>query len=163
MKVVGVVGWKNSGKTGLVERLVAHFADQGARVATLKHAHHGFDVDQPGTDSFRHRAAGAAKVVVVSSHRVATLEELRGAEQPSLETLLAQLGPVDVAIVEGWKSAPHPKIETVLSGAREPPIAQSDPTISAVASDTMPNVSCPVLAIDATAAIVDFIEREIWR
>lgn len=160
MKVLGIVGWKNTGKTGLTERLVAEFS-KTAHVATMKHAHHGFDVDQPGTDSHRHRIAGARSVLVASERRVAIMSELHGQPEPSFAALLAQLGPAEFVFVEGWKSEPHPKIETWLAGTPEPPLACRDSHVVAVASDGAPDVPCPVLPIGDTQAIAAFIRRDI--
>lgn len=110
MRVYGVTGWKNSGKTTLVERLVAEITGRGLTVSTVKHAHHGFDADHPGKDSYRHRAAGAAQVLVASRDRWALMSELRGGEAPSLAELLARLDPVDLVLVEGYKRDRHPKM-----------------------------------------------------
>ena len=109
MNVFGVTGWKNAGKTGLMERLVAEFCSRGLRVSTLKHAHHSFDVDHPGKDSHRHRMAGASQVLLASTERWALMNEHRGAPEPSLAALLAKLDPVDMVLVEGWKRDTHPK------------------------------------------------------
>lgn len=162
MKVYGVTGWKNTGKTGLVTRLVSHFTARGLQVSTIKHAHHSFDVDQPGRDSFRHREAGASEVIVASSERVAIMSELRDAPEPGLDELLRRLTAVDLVIVEGYKAAPHPKIETWRSVAAHPTlIADSNPSIRAIASDTpLDNPPHPVLDLDDTAGIAAFIERE---
>jgi len=103
MKIYGITGWKNCGKTGLMERLVSHFTMHGLTVSTIKHAHHSTDVDQPGTDSHRHRQAGASEVILASRHRVAVMQELRRAEEPPLADLLARLSPVDLVLVEGYK------------------------------------------------------------
>ena len=111
MKIVGVVGWKDSGKTGLVERLVAELSGRGLVVSTVKHAHHEAEVDRPGTDSHRHRAAGASQVILATPVRWALMAELRGAPEPDLAALMARLDPCDLVIVEGFKRAPHPKIE----------------------------------------------------
>ena len=111
MKLYGIVGWKNAGKTGVMERLVTEFTTRGLRVSTLKHAHHAFDIDRPGKDSHRHRMAGAQEVLVASKDRWALMHELRGAAPPPLSELLARLSPVDIVLVEGWKGDPHPKIE----------------------------------------------------
>ncbi|MBF9030754.1 molybdopterin-guanine dinucleotide biosynthesis protein B [Rhodobacterales bacterium HKCCE3408] len=161
MKLIGITGWKNTGKTGLVERLVAQFIAEGLRVSTLKHAHHGFDPETPGADSFRHREAGATEVLVATSERWALMSELRGAPEPSLDDLLARLAPVDLVIAEGWKTAEHPKIECWRAGTPEPPRATADPTILAVASDVAPDVPCPVLPLDDTTAIAALIRREL--
>ena len=158
MKLIGITGWKNSGKTGLVTRLVAHFSGAGLSVATVKHAHKGFDVDHPGRDSHRHREAGAAEVIVSSPVRVAHMTELRGAAEPSLDDLLARLGPVDLAVVEGFKRSPHPKIETFRAEAGHALMAPSDPTIQAVASDVaQPGLDRPVFDLDNTGEIAGFV------
>ena len=110
-RVFGITGWKNSGKTTLTERLVTALSDRGFRVSTIKHAHHGFDIDHAGTDSFRHRAAGAGEVAVVSARRWALMHELRGEDEPLLAQVLETLAPCDLVLVEGYKRDPHPKIE----------------------------------------------------
>jgi len=136
MNVFGVTGWKNAGKTGLMERLVAEFCGRGLRVSTLKHAHHSFDVDHPGKDSHRHRMAGASQVLLASTERWALMNEHRGAPEPSLAALLAKLDPVDLVLIEGWKRDKHPKVEAWRAETGNPLIAPNDPTILAVASDT---------------------------
>ena len=162
MKVWGVVGWKNSGKTGLMERLVNEFAGRGLSVSTIKHAHHVFDVDQPGTDSHRHRAAGATEVLLSSARRWALMHELRGAREETLDSLLARLSPVDLVLIEGFKREPHPKLEAHRAATGQPLLAPGDPTIRAVASDARPETgSAPLFHLDDTAAIADFIEREL--
>jgi molybdopterin-guanine dinucleotide biosynthesis protein MobB len=161
MKLYGVTGWKNNGKTGLMERLVAHFTAAGLRVSTVKHAHHAFDVDQPGRDSYRHREAGAAQVLLTSARRWALMSELRDAEEPPLEEMLARLDPCDLVLVEGFKRAPHPKIEAHRTVAGKPLIAPGDPTVRAVASDEPLELDRPVFDLDDTAAIADFIRREV--
>ena len=160
MIVWGVVGWKNSGKTGLVERLVAAFVARGVRVSTVKHAHHSADLDRPGTDSDRHRAAGAAEVLLSSPARVALLQELRGAPEPALSDLLARLQPVDLVLVEGFKTAHHPKIEAHRAATGQPLLALNDPTIRAVASDSAPAIACPRFDLNDTDAIAEFIATE---
>ena len=160
MKIFGIAGWKNSGKTGLVERLVAEFVHRGLRVSTVKHAHHAFDVDQKGRDSYRHRQAGASEVLVASRDRIALMSELRGAEEPGLDVLLSRLAPVDLVLVEGFKSGPHAKIETFRKEAGHALLAPEDSSIRAVASDCPLTVSVPVLDLDDTAAIADFIAAE---
>ncbi|WP_413219767.1 molybdopterin-guanine dinucleotide biosynthesis protein B [Tritonibacter mobilis] len=161
MKLYGVTGWKNNGKTGLMERLVAEFTARGLTVSTLKHAHHATDVDQPGTDSHRHRVAGASEVVLASPNRVAIMQELRGAQEPSLTELLARMRPVDLILVEGYKRETHPKIEVHRAEAPTALIAPNDPTIRAVASDTALELDRPVFDLDDTAAIADFIAAEL--
>ncbi len=159
MKIFGVTGWKNSGKTGLMERLIAHFTAKGLRVSTLKHTHHGVDLERPGTDTHRHRAAGAQEVVLVSSARVAILHELRGDNEPRLADLIARLTPCDLVLVEGFKSAPHPKIEAHRAATGEALLAPENETIRAVASDvSLPDIDLPVFDLDDTGAIASFIE-----
>lgn len=158
MKIFGITGWKNSGKTGLVERLVAAFAAEGLRVATIKHAHHSFDIDHPGTDSFRHRAAGAREVVIASDQRVAQIRELDGAPAPGLTELVARLAPADLVLVEGFKTAPHPKIECHRATVTDPLRAGTDPTIKAIASDALTAFQgLPVFPLDATSAVAAFV------
>ena len=161
MKLWGVTGWKNAGKTGLVERLVAEFAGRGLSVSTLKHAHHGFDVDQAGTDSHRHRMAGAREVLVASPRRLALMHELRDAPEPPLEALLARLAPADLVLVEGWKREGHPKVEAFRAAAGHPLIAPGDPTVRAVAADTAVEVARPVFHLNDTTGIADFIAAEL--
>ena len=158
MRLYGVTGWKNSGKTVLVERLVAHLAARGLTVATVKHAHHAFDPDRPGKDSHRHRAAGAAQVLVASSKRWALMTELRGAPEPTLDQLLPHLAPADLVLVEGYKRDRHPKIEARRAATAQTLIAAGDPTIEAIASDApLPGLAIPVLDLDDIPAIADFI------
>ena len=162
MRLYGVTGWKNAGKTGLMERLVADFAGRGLSVSTVKHAHHTFDVDHPGKDSHRHRVAGATEVLLASRHRWALMHELRGEEEPPLEALLARLAPVDLVLVEGYKRDGHPKVEAFRAATGNPLIAPGDPTIRAVASDVeLPGLSVPRFHLDDTAAIAAFILSEV--
>jgi len=157
MNVFGVTGWKNAGKTGLMERLVAEINGRGHSVSTLKHAHHTFDVDHPGKDSHRHRLAGASQVLLASTERWALMNEHRGAEEPSLSELLDKLEPVDVVLIEGWKRDSHPKVEAWRAETGNPLIAPNDPTILAVASDTSFEIDRPMFDLDDTAAIANFI------
>ena len=136
MKLYGVTGFKNAGKTGLMERLVSEITARGFTVSTLKHAHHSFDVDQPGKDSHRHRTAGAQQTVLASKNRWALMTELRDTPEPSLEDLIAHMAPVDLILIEGWKRNAHPKIEAFRAAPQNPLIAANDPTIKAIASDT---------------------------
>lgn len=161
MKIYGVTGWKNNGKTGLMERLVAEITGRGHTVSTLKHAHHRFDVDQPGKDSHRHRSAGATEVLLASGTRWALMHELRGADEPPLEALLAKLARVDLVLIEGYKTGPHPKIEAHRAETGAALIAPGDPLIRAVASDTPVEAPVPVFDLDDTAAIADFILAEV--
>lgn len=161
MKVYGVTGWKNSGKTHLVERLVAEFCARGMTVSTVKHAHHSTDIDQPGRDSHRHRAAGAREVILASGQRWALMHELRGAPEPEIGALLTHLSPVDLVLVEGYKAGPHPKIEAYRAALNRAPLAGENRTIRALASDTPIDAAVPVLDLDATGAIADFIQSEL--
>ena len=159
----GVTGWKNAGKTTLVERLVAEFVRRGWTVNTIKHAHHGVDVDQPGRDSFRHRTAGATEVAVVGGHRYAIMREQ---EEPTLAEVLARLAPADLILIEGFKREPHPKIE-VRSGEDEagaPPMAPRDPSIVAIAADQpAADQRLPWFRRDDIAGIADFIASQGQR
>jgi molybdopterin-guanine dinucleotide biosynthesis protein B len=161
MKLYGVTGWKNAGKTSLMERLVAEFTARGFTVSTIKHAHHAVDVDQPGTDSHRHRQAGAQEVVLASAGRIAIMQELRGAPEPALDDLLARLTPVDLVLVEGYKREAHPKVEAYREAAGNPLLARDNPTIRAVASDVPLELDCPVLDLNDTAAIADFVQADL--
>ena len=157
MNVFGITGWKNAGKTGLMERLVMEIIGRGYTVSTLKHAHHTFDVDHPGKDSHRHRIAGASQVLLASTERWALMNEHRGTQEPSLPELLAKLDPVDLILIEGWKRDSHPKVEAWRAETGNPLIAPNDPTILAVASDIGLEIDCPVFDLDDTAVVADFI------
>ena len=161
MRVYGVTGWKNAGKTGLMERLVAEITGRGFSVSTLKHAHHSVDVDQPGTDSYRHRVAGASEVLLASGQRIAIMQELCGAPEPSLDDLLARLSPVDLVLIEGFKREAHPKIEAFRAEAGNALIVPENDTIRAVASDTPLDLPVPVFDLDDTGAIADFVLQEV--
>ncbi|WP_282169830.1 molybdopterin-guanine dinucleotide biosynthesis protein B [Ruegeria atlantica] len=161
MRVFGVTGWKNAGKTGLVERLVTEITGRGFSVSTVKHAHHAVDVDQTGTDSFRHREAGASEVLLASGKRIAVMQELRGAPEPPLADLLARLLPVDLVLIEGFKRESHPKVEAFRAEAGNALMAPDNSTIRAVASDTPLQVQVPVFDLDNTAAVADFILKEV--
>lgn len=158
MKCIGFAGWSGSGKTTLLVRLIPELTGRGLSVSTVKHAHHRFDVDQPGKDSHAHRAAGATEVMVSSANRWALMHEHRGAPEPTLEQLIAQMNPVDLLLVEGFKHDPHDKIEIFRRSVGKPLMAPDDPHIVAVASDgPVPEASVPVLALDDTRAIADLI------
>ncbi len=161
MRLYGVVGWKNAGKTGLMERLVAEICGRGYKVSTVKHAHHVFDVDQPGKDSYRHRSAGATEVLLASRKRFALMHELRAEEEQTLEMLLAKLAPVDLVLIEGYKRDAHPKVEAFRAETGNPLIARDDPTVRAVASDTEMALDRPVFDLNDTRAIADFILAEV--
>ncbi|EBA12049.1 molybdopterin-guanine dinucleotide biosynthesis protein B [Roseobacter sp. CCS2] len=161
MKIYGVTGYKNAGKTGLMERLVTEITGRGFTVSTLKHAHHSFDVDHPGKDSYRHRHAGAHQVLLSSRARWALMTELRENDEVPLADLLKQLDPVDLILVEGYKRDKHPKIEAYRSANNHPLIAQEDETIRAIASDCALDVTQPQFDLNDTKAIADFILSEV--
>lgn len=153
MKVLGLAGWSGSGKTTLLVALLPLFRARGVTVSTIKHAHHGFDLDRPGKDSFRHRAAGAREVLVASEARWALLHENAG-EAMDFAGLFARLSPVDLVLVEGFKRAPYPKIEVFRPALGKPPLWPEEPDIVAVASDTaLPGCDRPLLPLDAPEAI----------
>ncbi|MBN9236133.1 MULTISPECIES: molybdopterin-guanine dinucleotide biosynthesis protein B [Phyllobacteriaceae] len=161
-RVFGITGWKNSGKTTLTEKLVAELVRRGRRVSTVKHAHHEFDIDKEGADSFRHRQAGATEVAIVSGRRWALMHELRGEDEPKLSDILARLAPADIVIVEGYKRESHLKIEARRLEAKDcAPLAPSDPSIVAVAADhPQAGETLPVFDLNDVAAIADFVERQ---
>jgi len=162
MKHYGITGWKNCGKTGLMERLVAHFTGQGLRVSTIKHTHHAVDLEVVGTDTHRHRVAGAGQVMLASASRSALLTEHRGAPEPELRDLLAQMAPVDLVLVEGFKASDHPKIEAHRAAAGTSGLlATTNATIRAVASDSDLSAGVPVFDLNDTAAIAAFIARDL--
>ena len=161
MKIYGVTGWKNAGKTGLMERLVAEITSRGLSVSTIKHAHHSFDVDHPGKDSHRHRVAGAHEVLLASKNRIALMQEMRDKEEPELAHLLTRLSPVDLVLIEGYKRDRHPKIEAHRAVTGQPLIAPGDDTIRAVASDVPLTLDRPVFGLDDTIALADFVLREV--
>lgn len=160
--VIGITGWSGSGKTALIVRLIPELAARGYRVATVKHAHHAFDIDTPGKDSFEHRAAGATEVVVSSAKRWAIMHENRDEAEPVLEDLLARLSPVDIVLVEGFKNEAHTKIEVHRPATGADLICATNTSIVAVAADAAlaaetPARDIPVLDLNDTAAIADFM------
>jgi molybdopterin-guanine dinucleotide biosynthesis protein B len=156
MRVIGLAGWSGAGKTTLLARVLPRLVARGIRVSTVKHAHHSFDLDQPGKDSHTHRHAGATEVLISSANRWALMHELRGAPEPQLDALLTHLSPVDLVIVEGFKHGPHPKLEVFRAAVGKPPLHPDDPHIVAVAADVaLPRARVPVLALDDDEAIVD--------
>jgi molybdopterin-guanine dinucleotide biosynthesis protein MobB len=159
--VWGVTGWKNAGKTHLMARLVAEITRRGLNVSTVKHAHHAAETDRAGTDSFRHREAGAHEVILASPARWALMHELRGAPEPPLEALLAHLAPVDLVLVEGYKRDAHAKIEVWRAETGQPLIQPGDPLVRAVATDAALSLPVPVLDLNDTAEVADFILREV--
>jgi molybdopterin-guanine dinucleotide biosynthesis protein B len=159
MRVYGVIGWKNSGKTSLMERLVAEITGRGFSVSTIKHVHHSVDLDHPGKDTFRHRQAGAREVVLASADRLAIMVEHRGPE-PELPAVLARLAPVDLVLVEGYKRDAHPKVEVWRAETGHPLIQPGDPLVRAVATDAALSLPVPVLDLNDTKAVADFMLRE---
>jgi molybdopterin-guanine dinucleotide biosynthesis protein B len=166
VKLFGLAGWSGSGKTTLMRALVPELIRRGVTVSTIKHAHHSFDVDQPGKDSYEHRRAGATEVLVASAHRWALMHELRGTPEPSLEALIARMAPVALLLVEGFKRHPHPKLEIHRPVNGKPLLCPDDPHIVAVATDAvLDNLPVPRLDLNDVPTIADFIlERSApWR
>jgi molybdopterin-guanine dinucleotide biosynthesis adapter protein len=158
MRIIGLAGWSGAGKTTLVAKLIPSITARGLTVSTVKHAHHAFDVDQPGKDSYMHRMAGATEVLVSSQNRFALMHELRGAPEPALPALLAKLAPVDLVIIEGYKRDPHPKLEVFRAGVGKPLIHPDDPYVVAIASDApLPQAQVPRVSLDDTEAIIDIL------
>ena len=161
MRVIGFAGWSGAGKTTLLCRLLPLLVARGLRVSTVKHAHHRFDVDQPGKDFWEHRHAGATEVLVASAARWALMHELRGANEPDLPALLARMSEVDLVLVEGFKRDSHPKIEVFRAANGKPPLHPEDPSIVAIASDMpFPEARLSVLDLDDAAGIADAVLRE---
>ena len=157
MKTIGFAGWSGSGKTTLIEQLIPALTREGLRVSLIKHAHHDFDVDQPGKDSYRHRHAGAAEVLVTSSRRWVLMHELRGEQEPAFEEQVKRLSPCDLLLVEGFKFAPIPKLEVWRADTGEAQLHPNDPHIVAVASDSKIKAKLPVFDLNDDAAIAAFI------
>lgn len=158
MRVIGIAGWSGSGKTTLLTRVIPRLTARGLKVSTLKHAHHAFDIDTPGKDSYAHREAGATEVLIASANRWALMHELRGAPEPPLDELLRKLSPVDLVIVEGFKAAACAKIEIYRKEVGKPPLHPDDKFIAGIAADTpFPNAGRPVVALDDTDAVIDLM------
>jgi molybdopterin-guanine dinucleotide biosynthesis protein B len=157
MKIIGIAGYSGSGKTTLIEKVIPLLVAGDVRVSLIKHAHHEFDVDQPGKDSYRHRHAGCAQVLISSSKRWALMHELRGAAEPTLQELLKHLSPCDLAIVEGYKSEPIPKIEVHRRAGHTPLIFPEDPHVVAVATDEPLDTKLPQLDVDDAESVARFI------
>jgi molybdopterin-guanine dinucleotide biosynthesis protein B len=161
MKTFGFAGWSGSGKTTLIEKLIPILVKRGLRVSLIKHAHHTFDVDKEGKDSYRHRQAGATEVLVTSSRRWVLMHELRGAKEPVFEEQVKQLSPCDLLIVEGYKFAPIPKLEVWRAETGEALLHPNDPHIVAIASDTKVETSLPQFDLNDDAAIAAFIMQHL--
>jgi molybdopterin-guanine dinucleotide biosynthesis protein B len=158
MRIIGLAGWSGSGKTTLITKVLPRLLARGVRVSTLKHAHHGFDLDQPGKDSFMHRAAGATEVVISSARRFAILHELREEPEWDLPDLLARLAPVDLVLIEGFKRDAFPKLEIHRAENPKPLIHPEDPHVVAIAADTpLPQATVPVLDLDDIERIADVL------
>jgi molybdopterin-guanine dinucleotide biosynthesis protein B len=158
MRIIGLAGWSGAGKTTLLIKVIPALIARGLRVSTLKHAHHAFDVDQPGKDSHSHRMAGATEVLVGAASRWALVHELRGEAEPQLDTLLGKLSPVDLVIIEGYKREAHPKLEVYRAAVGKPLIHPDDPQIVAVAADTaLPSARVPVVSLDDIEGIADIL------
>ena len=158
MRIIGLAGWSGSGKTTLITKLIPRLIVRGLKVSTLKHAHHGFDLDQPGKDSFFHRAAGATEVIISSAKRWAILHELREEPEWDLRGLVAKISPVDLVLVEGFKRDVFPKLEIHRTANGKPLIHPDDPHIVAIASDTaLPQAKVPVIDLNDIEAIADLL------
>ena len=161
MRIIGLAGWSGSGKTTLVTSVIPVLVGRGLKVATVKHAHHEFDIDQPGKDSWRHRAAGASEVVIVSSRRWAIVHELGEEPEPPLADMLAKLSSADLVIVEGFKRHAHPKLEVYRAAIGKPLLHPDDDCIVAIATDApMPGAQVPVLMLDDIERIADMLQAE---
>ena len=159
MKVIGLAGWSGAGKTTLLTRVIPHLLSQGLCVSVIKHAHHSFDVDVPGKDSWVHRQSGAVEVLVSSGKRWALMHELRGAREPRLPELLAKMSRVDLVIVEGFKSEPHRKIEVHRLANGKAMLFPDDPGVVGIASDAAVETSLPVAHLDDIPAIAAMMQR----
>ena len=160
MRIIGLAGWSGSGKTTLIKKLIPSLIARGLSVSTLKHAHHGFDLDQPGKDSFFHRAAGASEVIISSARRWAILHELREEPEWDLPALVAKMSPVDLVLVEGFKRDAFPKLEIHRAANGKPLIHPDDPHIVAIAADiVLPQAKIPVIDLNNVEAIADLLLR----
>jgi molybdopterin-guanine dinucleotide biosynthesis adapter protein len=161
MRVIGLAGWSGSGKTTLITKVIPVLVARGLKVSTIKHAHHAFDIDRPGKDSWQHREAGAAEVVVASSRRWAIVHELRNEPEPPLEVLLAKLSPADLVIIEGFKRHAHPKLEIYRASVGKPLIYPQDDCVVAIASDApLAHAQLPVLMLDDIEGIANVLQAE---
>jgi molybdopterin-guanine dinucleotide biosynthesis protein B len=159
MKVIGLAGWSGAGKTTLLSRVIPHLRGEGLRVSVIKHAHHSFDVDVPGKDSWVHRQSGAEEVLVSSRQRWALMHELRGRSEPRLPELLKKMSRVDLVVVEGFKSEPHRKIEVHRLATGKPLLFPDDPAIAGIATDTVIETALPVAHLDDIPAIASMMQR----
>lgn len=158
MKIFGLAGWSGSGKTTLMVGLLPELVARGLTVSTMKHAHHTFDIDRPGKDSYEHRAAGASEVMVTSARRWALMHEFKGAPEPPMDELIARMNPVDLLLIEGFKAHEHDKLEVFRREVGKPLLCLKDARVVAVASDgEVPEAGVPVIALDDVTAIADFV------
>ena len=158
MKLIGLAGWSGAGKTTLLKRVIPHLLNEGLRVSVIKHAHHEFDVDVPGKDSWVHRQSGATEVLVSSSRRWALMHELRGAAEPRLAELLKKMSPVDLVIVEGFKREPHRKIEVHRAANQKPLLFPDDPGVVGIATDTSVETRLPTAHLDDVAGVAALLQ-----
>ena len=159
MKVIGLAGWSGAGKTTLLTRVIPHLLKQGLRVSVIKHAHHEFDVDVPGKDSWVHRQSGATEVLVTSAQRWALMHELRGADEPPLPELLTKMSQVDLVIIEGFKRDPHRKIEVHRAANGKPLLFPDDPGIVGVVADVAVETALPTAHLDNVEAVAAMMQR----
>ena len=157
MKVFGFAGWSGSGKTTLIEQLIPRFVMHGLTVSLIKHAHHNFDLDRPGKDSYRHREAGCKEVMIASDHRWVIMHELRGAPEPALEDQIARMAPCDLLLIEGYKHYPMPKLEIFREANGKSPLLPDDPHIVAIASDRTFASPLPQFELNDHDAIAEFV------
>jgi molybdopterin-guanine dinucleotide biosynthesis adapter protein len=160
MRIIGLAGWSGSGKTTLLAKVIPRIVGRGLKVSTIKHAHHSFDIDQPGKDSHTHRMVGATEVVVGSQSRWAIVHELRGEAEPTLAALIEKVTPVDLVLVEGYKGGSHPKLEVYRAAVGKPLLHPHDPAIVAIAADApLPAAGVPYVDLDDVDGIVDILLR----
>lgn len=159
MKVIGIAGWSGAGKTTLISRVIPHLREQGLRVSVIKHAHHDFDVDVPGKDSWVHRQSGAEEVLVSSANRWVLMHELRGAVEPELPALLRKMSPVDLVVIEGFKSEPHRKIEVHRKANGKPLLFPDDPAIAGLVTDVAIKTTLPVAGLDDIPAVAAMMRQ----
>ncbi|HEY4855541.1 MAG TPA: molybdopterin-guanine dinucleotide biosynthesis protein B [Xanthobacteraceae bacterium] len=160
MRIIGLAGWSGSGKTTLLTKVIPRIVARGLTVSTIKHAHHSFDLDQPGKDSHSHRLAGATEVLVGSARRWAIVHELRGEAEPTLTVLLRKASPVDLVVVEGYKAERHPKLEVYRSSNGKPLLHPEDPAIVAIASDVaLANARVPVVDLNDVEGVIEIVLR----
>lgn len=157
MKIFGFAGWSGSGKTTLVTRVIPELTERGLKISTIKHTHHNFDIDKPGKDSFRHRTSGAHEVVITGAQRWALLHENRGEPEPNIEQMLEHMSPVDLVLIEGFKTYPHPKMEVYRAEVGKPMLCGDDPSIVAIATTDDLDVNVPRIDLEDIEGVTDFV------